>query len=212
MVEGRVSIVSACARSVCLAALGAAMAVTCGAPPGQSQSVATRRVGSGKHGLPEAGLRASDGGVNHAASAPESPEEVPIERLIAHPAAHFGQRVTTAGWVVSCDAAITCKLIQCGNCTGCTSRAVFVPPGIVGTAPCERNERSLIIMDPQALDRYLCHDFDCQNDCERVCPFPKETPVRLTGKIQRATTFQIGAAHGQYVFVPDADRPPGAAK
>ena len=200
---------SAATRSVWLATLGAAMAVTCRAPSGQSQGVATPRVEPGDDGLPEAGLRAADGSVNDATSAPENPEEVPIERLIVEAAAYFGRRVTTAGWVVSCDAPISCKMIKCGSCGSCTSRAVFVPPGTVGMPPCERNESSLIIMDPQTLNEFLCHDFDCQNNCERVCPFPKEAPVRLTGTIQRATTPQIVVANEQYVFVPDL--PPGTS-
>ena len=185
------------------------MAVTCRAPSGQSQGVATPRVEPSNLGLPEAGARASDGGVNDATIAPASPEEVPIERLIVEAAAYFGRRVTTTGWVVSCDAPIGCKMIKCGSCTGCTGRAVFVPPGTVGMPPCERNESSLIIMDPQTLNKFLCHDFDCQNNCERVCPFPKEAPVRLTGTIQRATTPQIVVANEQYVFVPDL--PPGTS-
>ena len=200
---------SAATRSVCLATLGAAVAVTCRAPSGQSQGVATPRVEPSNLGLPEAGARASDGGVNDGTIAPENPEEVPIERLIVEAAAYFGRRVTTAGWVVSCDAPINCKMIKCGSCTPCTGRSVFVPPGTVGMPACEGNANSLIIMDPQTLNKYLCHDLGCENNCERVCPFPKETPVRLTGTIQRAATPQIVVANEQFVFVPDP--PPGTS-
>jgi hypothetical protein len=98
------------------------MAVTCRAPSGQSQGVATPRVEPSNLGLPEAGARASDGGVNDATIAPASPEEVPIERLIVEAAAYFGRRVTTTGWVVSCAAAIICKMIKCGSCGGEVSR------------------------------------------------------------------------------------------
>lgn len=145
----------------------------------------------------------SDGGASDGTGPPDAPEEVSLESLIAQPSAHAGRRVTTSGWVMSCREAIACGM-PCDKCALCSSRATFVMPGTVQRAPCERNGKSLIIMDLVTLNKYVCGATACANDCERTCPFPAKTLVRLTGTIKHAEAeSQIGLGEDQWVFVPD---------
>ncbi len=187
-------------RSVSLAALGALLAATCRPPP-KPGTATPPRVDSAVPAASDAGALATGHGAEDARSE-QVPEEVPIERLIAEPGAYFGQRVTTSGWVVSCDVGISCT-IPCRRCIMCTSRATFVPPGTEKMASCKRNGTSLIIMDLNTLNKFLCNASTCEEACFRKCSFPAGTSVRLTGTIKRATPEQMGIGEEQYVFVPD---------
>ncbi|MEZ4222819.1 MAG: hypothetical protein R3B13_17895 [Polyangiaceae bacterium] len=197
-VQSRVSIA---VRGAALAALGVVLAASC-RPPSKPGVAAPARVDAAQPAAPDAGAvatnpRAEDAQVEQVA------EEVPIERLIAEPGAYFGRRVTTAGWVVSCDEAISCGM-HCTTCGVCTSRSTFVPPGTDKMVSCQRNGTSLMIMDLDTLDRYLCNASTCEEACFRKCSFPARTSIRLTGTIKRATPEQMGIGEEQYVFVPDS--------
>lgn len=151
----------------------------------------------------EAGTPASDSGASDGTSVGEVAVEVSIERLIAEPATYAAKRVTTAGWVVPCDAGNACGT-YCGRCALCTSRAAFVPPGTATMAQCERNGHALIIMDLDVLNKYMCHSTSCADACFRTCPFPARTSVSLTGRIKHAeATPQTDIGQDQWVFVPD---------
>lgn len=191
---------SVSARSLWLPLLGAVIATTCGPSPRTPRGAGPPAVVSAQPMLLEAGTPTSDSGVNDGMLDGEVAVEVSLERLIAQPATYAGQRVTTAGWVVSCDIAIACGT-YCGRCALCSSRAAFVPPGTEKMAPCERNGHSLIIMDLDALSRYPCHSTSCTDACFRTCPFPARTSVRLTGTIKHAEAeSQIGLGEDQWVF------------
>ncbi len=181
-------------------ALGALLVAACRPPP-QPAAATPPQVDSAEPAASDAGALATGRGTEDARGE-QLPEEVPIERLIAEPASYFGQRVATAGWVVSCDAGTACGM-ACGRCGLCSSRTTFVPPGTRKMASCKRNGTSLIIMDPEVLSRFWCHSTSCEDACFRTCPFPAETPVRRTGTIKRATREQIDIGEEQYVFVPD---------
>ncbi len=156
-------------------------------------------------------VQKADGGPDAAGldadAAGPAPEHVSIERLISEPASYIGKHVTTVGWVVPCDAMTACG-ITCSRGAMCSTRAVFVPAGTPGVAPCEGNRQSLIIMNPRLLNRYWCRPSSCDESRVPPCPFPVGTAVRLAGTIELATTSQIDVAHEQYVFVPDAKPPP----
>ncbi len=187
-------------RSGGLAALAAVLVATCRPSP-EPVAATPPRVDPAEPTAPDAGALATTHGTEDARSE-QVPEEVPIERLIAEPASYFGQRVTTAGWVVSCDVGISCT-IPCRRCIMCTSRATLVPPGTEKMASCNRNGTSLIIMDLGTLNKFLCNASTCEEACFRKCSFPARTSIRLTGTIKRATPEQMGIGEEQYVFVPD---------
>ncbi len=183
------------------ALLSVLLVATCRSPPAQPVAALPPRVDSAKPRPSDAGP-AADSGPGESTQVAQVPQDVPIERLIAEPSGYFGQRVTTSGWVVSCSVGISCT-IPCRRCIMCTSRATFVPPGTQKMASCKRNGTSLIIMDLDALNNFLCSATSCEDACFRTCSFPAGTSVRLTGTIKRATPEQMGIGEEQYVFVPD---------
>ncbi|MEZ4227471.1 MAG: hypothetical protein R3B13_41415 [Polyangiaceae bacterium] len=194
--------VSIAVRGATLAALGVMLAASCRPPAEPGVAAPAPRVDAAEPPAPDAGAVATNPGTEDA-QLKQVAEEVPIERLIADPGAYFGRRLTTAGWVVSCDVGVSCT-IPCRRCIVCTSRATFVPPGTDKMVSCQRNGTSLIIMDLDTLNKYLCNASTCEEACFRKCSFPAGTSIRLTGTIKRATPEQMGIGEEQYVFVPDS--------